>query len=108
MRHWIQPSTHPIRTVRYSWANMTTPTDKAKPVPPEITHRKRRRKIPLACEPCRERKSRCDGAKPICSGCHRRSLKLEDCVYTLDNARTASKDEWVFCGWYICISLTAQ
>ncbi|KAH6847611.1 fungal-specific transcription factor domain-containing protein [Chaetomium sp. MPI-CAGE-AT-0009] len=55
----------------------------------------RRRKIPLACEPCRERKSRCDGAKPICSTCQRRSLPLHLCVYTLDNARTASNEAYI-------------
>ncbi|KAK3391371.1 fungal-specific transcription factor domain-containing protein [Sordaria brevicollis] len=55
----------------------------------------RRRKIPLACEPCRERKSRCDGGKPICSTCERRSLPLEQCIYTIENARTASNDEYV-------------
>jgi hypothetical protein len=65
-------------------------------MPPERrSERQRRRKIPLACEPCRERKSRCDGAKPICSTCQRRSLPLHHCIYTLDNARTASNEEWV-------------
>ena len=53
---------------------------------------RRRSKIPLACEPCRERKSRCDGAKPICSTCQRRSLPLHHCIYTLENARTASNE----------------
>lgn len=67
----------------------------AKPAPSDAARRKRRRKIPLACEPCRERKSRCDGGKPICSGCQRRSLQLEDCVYSLDNARSASNDEYI-------------
>lgn len=57
--------------------------------------KQKRRKISLACEPCRERKSRCDGVKPICSTCRRRSLGLERCVYKLENARTASTDEYV-------------
>jgi hypothetical protein len=64
-------------------------------VPQGIKERQRRRKISLACEPCRERKSRCDGGKPICSTCQRRSLGLERCVYKLENARTASTDEYV-------------
>ncbi|CAI7671550.1 unnamed protein product [Penicillium pancosmium] len=34
----------------------------------------RRRKIALACEPCRERKSRCDGGKPTL---HQRIRELE-------------------------------
>ncbi|KAK5998854.1 Asg1-like protein [Cladobotryum mycophilum] len=64
-------------------------------MPPAGQERIRRRKISLACEPCRERKSRCDGVKPICSTCQRRSLGLERCVYKLDNARTASTDEYI-------------
>lgn len=51
-----------------------------------------RRKIALACEPCRERKSRCDGGKPICASCRRRSFTLEQCIYKADNARTESND----------------
>ncbi|GAM36066.1 cytochrome P450 [Talaromyces pinophilus] len=47
-----------------------------------------RRKVPLACDPCRERKSRCDGKMPICAACERRSLPLEQCVYSSDNARS--------------------
>ncbi|KAK4235885.1 fungal-specific transcription factor domain-containing protein [Achaetomium macrosporum] len=61
----------------------------------ERVEQRRRRKIPLACEPCRERKSRCDGGKPICSTCQRRSLPLHYCVYTLENARTASNEEYI-------------
>ncbi|TVY67814.1 Nitrogen assimilation transcription factor nirA [Fusarium oxysporum f. sp. cubense] len=33
---------------------------------------RQRKAITLACEPCRQRKSRCDGAKPRCSHCIRR------------------------------------
>lgn len=54
----------------------------------------RRRKIPLACEPCRERKSRCDGEKPICAACARRRLPIHRCVYTAENARSASSNEF--------------
>lgn len=56
-----------------------------------------RRKIALACEPCRERKSRCDGGKPICASCRRRSFTLEQCIYKADNARTESNDTCVRC-----------
>lgn len=52
-----------------------------------------RRKIALACEPCREKKTRCDGGKPICGPCERRSYALERCVYKAENARSASTDE---------------
>ncbi|KAI1044750.1 hypothetical protein LB505_013535 [Fusarium chuoi] len=41
--------------------------------PPLVPNLARRRKaITLACEPCRQRKSRCDGAKPRCLQCIRR------------------------------------
>ncbi|KAK1639089.1 fungal-specific transcription factor domain-containing protein [Colletotrichum phormii] len=63
-------------------------------MPPGRQERQRRRKITLACEPCRERKARCDGGKPICSTCQRRSLNLEHCVYTVNNARTACSDDY--------------
>ncbi|KAJ9137102.1 Fungal specific transcription factor domain containing protein [Pleurostoma richardsiae] len=60
----------------------------------ENRERQRRRKITLACEPCRERKSRCDGRKPICSTCEHRSLGLEQCIYKAGNARTACSDDY--------------
>ncbi|GKT55389.1 fungal specific transcription factor [Colletotrichum tofieldiae] len=63
-------------------------------MPPDRQERQRRRKIALACEPCRERKARCDGGKPICSTCQRRSLDLEQCVYKTGNARTACSDDY--------------
>ncbi|KAJ5555996.1 hypothetical protein N7513_003638 [Penicillium frequentans] len=55
----------------------------------------RRRKIALACEPCRERKSRCDGHKPMCSSCVRRALPLSRCVYKVENLRSACGYEYV-------------
>ncbi|EHK21930.1 uncharacterized protein TRIVIDRAFT_151548 [Trichoderma virens Gv29-8] len=48
-----------------------------------------------SCEPCRDRKSRCDGGTPICSGCQRRGLALDLCVYKVDNARTASNEAYI-------------
>ncbi|RMJ17087.1 hypothetical protein CDV36_003274 [Fusarium kuroshium] len=61
---------------------------------PEHEPRQRRRKVTLACEPCRERKARCDGVKPLCSTCRRRSLGIEQCVYKVGNARTACSDDY--------------
>ncbi|KAL4894870.1 fungal-specific transcription factor domain-containing protein [Aspergillus ambiguus] len=56
----------------------------------------RRRKIALACEPCRRRKARCDGQKPICSACKARKLNISECLYkTSENARSASNDEYL-------------
>ncbi|KAJ5503019.1 hypothetical protein N7463_005893 [Penicillium fimorum] len=66
-------------------------------MPPKggITKEPRRRKIALACESCREKKVRCDGIKPICGPCARRSYTVDQCVYKLDNARSASNDEYL-------------
>ncbi|PWY94665.1 hypothetical protein BO94DRAFT_531601 [Aspergillus sclerotioniger CBS 115572] len=46
-------------------------------------HRKRR-KIALACTPCRARKIRCDGVEPTCGPCKRRETS---CSYPGENAR---------------------
>lgn len=53
------------------------------------------RKIPLACEPCREKKVRCNGEKPICGPCARRSYSIDRCVYKIENARSASNDAYL-------------
>ncbi|KAI5922135.1 hypothetical protein F4810DRAFT_296740 [Camillea tinctor] len=37
-----------------------------------------RRRIAIACEPCRQGKRKCDGSRPICNLCRRRS---KHCVY---------------------------
>ncbi|KAJ6172659.1 hypothetical protein N7470_001726, partial [Penicillium chermesinum] len=54
-----------------------------------------RRKIALACDSCREKKVRCDGVKPICGPCSRRSYKIDRCVYKIENARSASNDAYL-------------
>ncbi|KAJ5707300.1 Transcription factor [Penicillium malachiteum] len=54
-----------------------------------------RRKIALACETCREKKVRCDGEKPICGPCSRRSYPIDRCVYKIENARSASNDAYL-------------
>ncbi|GAQ36257.1 transcription factor [Aspergillus tubingensis] len=54
-----------------------------------------RRKVALACDPCREKKIRCDGGKPICGSCDRKSYGIAQCSYSMDNPRTASQDEYI-------------
>ncbi|RAL05416.1 uncharacterized protein BO80DRAFT_397962 [Aspergillus ibericus CBS 121593] len=54
-----------------------------------------RRKVALACDACREKKIRCDGEKPICGSCLRRSHGIAQCVYSMENPRTASQDEYI-------------
>ncbi|KAH8697701.1 putative fungal-specific transcription factor [Talaromyces proteolyticus] len=53
-----------------------------------------RRKVALACDSCREKKTRCDGIKPICGPCVRRSYRIDQCVYNAENARSASRGEY--------------
>lgn len=42
--------------------------------------RTRRQKIHLACRNCRDRKTRCDGRRPVCAACERRDV-ASTCVY---------------------------
>ncbi|KAF2788531.1 hypothetical protein K505DRAFT_255310 [Melanomma pulvis-pyrius CBS 109.77] len=51
--------------------------------PDADAHRKRRRTA-LACEECRERKRKCDGIKPVCGACARRSAGC--CVWNGDRS----------------------
>ncbi|KAF9877422.1 transcriptional regulatory protein [Colletotrichum karsti] len=41
---------------------------------------RKRRKTQLACNPCRTRKSGCDGVRPVCSTCKSRGLQ-QQCAY---------------------------
>ncbi|TQB69102.1 hypothetical protein MPDQ_002360 [Monascus purpureus] len=54
-----------------------------------------RRKVILACERCREKKIRCDGANPICSHCRRPGYGIDRCIHRTDSARTAISDEYL-------------
>ncbi|KAJ6482280.1 hypothetical protein C8R47DRAFT_1217936 [Mycena vitilis] len=42
-----------------------------------------------ACVNCRRRKTKCDGAKPMCGPCSRYSVAFGDCEYTEDGLSTA-------------------
>ncbi|KAL6699119.1 fungal-specific transcription factor domain-containing protein [Trichoderma pleuroticola] len=60
-----------------------------------ISHNKRRR-VALACDSCRERKVRCDGAKPVCGPCQARN-RQSLCLYHLlgDNGKEGSERAYV-------------
>jgi hypothetical protein len=58
--------------------------------PPESDPNQRsakRRKLQIACTQCRDRKTRCDGARPVCSTCDRRG-KAAACAYEQDELPT--------------------
>ncbi|KAH7310824.1 fungal-specific transcription factor domain-containing protein [Stachybotrys elegans] len=57
----------------------------------------KRRRVALACDLCRERKIRCDGAKPICKQCEKRGDDPLRCVYTIvpQSAKQISEQEYI-------------
>jgi hypothetical protein len=61
-------------------AGATTVSDSGLSEEHESPPQRKRRKIALACGPCRERKIRCDGTKPVCLTCEKRRTK-DKCVY---------------------------
>ncbi|KAM0350165.1 hypothetical protein ACHAPU_003330 [Fusarium lateritium] len=48
------------------------------PVHPSAPLARKRAPVPIACDACRQRKTRCNGGKPQCSACRARKL---ECVY---------------------------
>lgn len=51
------------------------------PDQPLTTQGKPRTRVYVACVQCRTRKIRCDGAKPVCHNCQRRSDANDTCTY---------------------------
>lgn len=56
---------------------------------------KKRKRVALACDLCRERKIRCDGVKPICKPCEKRGEPPLRCLYTVvpQSARQISEQQ---------------
>ncbi|KAJ3165908.1 hypothetical protein HDU88_003783 [Geranomyces variabilis] len=54
------------------------PASASRPIAKPNTRRK-------ACEPCRAKKLRCDGARPVCTTCNRSSQTAALCLYYVDN-----------------------
>ncbi|EED16213.1 C6 transcription factor, putative [Talaromyces stipitatus ATCC 10500] len=50
----------------------------------------KRRKTRLACDECRIKKIKCDGAKPLCAACMKKGWPQEKCVYN-----DADRKDWV-------------
>ncbi|KAL0961295.1 hypothetical protein HGRIS_006254 [Hohenbuehelia grisea] len=51
------------------------------PDQPPTTQGKARARVYVACLQCRQRKIRCDGAKPVCHNCNRRPAGGPECSY---------------------------
>ncbi|KAM0277681.1 hypothetical protein ACHAQH_005624 [Verticillium albo-atrum] len=57
----------------------------------------KRKRVALACDLCRERKIRCDGAKPLCKPCDKRGESSTRCTYTVvaGTAKQLSEQEYI-------------
>ncbi|KIW04384.1 uncharacterized protein PV09_04668 [Verruconis gallopava] len=52
----------------------------------------KRRRVDVACNACRQRKSRCDGVRPVCSACSRLSLQcMFEQITPPESGKTAEK-----------------
>lgn len=67
------------------------------PVPSETLEaqpqRKKRQKIAVACDLCRLRKVKCDGARPVCAGCAKKD-RGQTCTYSEDNQKVKYVGQW--------------
>ncbi|KAK4199005.1 putative transcriptional activator [Triangularia verruculosa] len=79
----------PLTSVSKRGRSNASGTDNSGPAPKRPAVRKR---APLACEECRTRKRRCDGALPYCSGCKKR---LSRCVYLADIQEKAWQNDMI-------------
>src|SRR4051812_10272856 len=52
------------------------------PNKPKTAYPKRGKITVVACEPCRKRKTKCDGTRPVCMTCQARSGR---CHYDMEN-----------------------
>lgn len=57
--------------------------------------RKRRRKVAQACDPCRVRKTGCDGVRPVCGECSHRPAQPERCSYKPTAHTNFNQDQYV-------------
>ncbi|ETS80716.1 hypothetical protein PFICI_08245 [Pestalotiopsis fici W106-1] len=59
----------------------------------------KRRRIALACGSCRDRKTRCDGQKPVCGPCTKRGNADSECAYAVlaGSAKRQSEQEYISC-----------
>lgn len=79
-----------------------SPASSVRPLPPiPVPARKpqarpsKRQKISLACHECRLRKTKCDGARPICGSCAKKKLSPEACHYEPERGRRGVKSQYV-------------
>ncbi|RPD56159.1 hypothetical protein L227DRAFT_508824 [Lentinus tigrinus ALCF2SS1-6] len=57
------------------------------PTQPLTAQGKPRARVYVACDQCRIRKTRCDGAKPVCFNCRKRPPEVGECSYEVQPKR---------------------
>ncbi|KAG4433832.1 hypothetical protein IFR05_010680 [Cadophora sp. M221] len=60
-------------------------------------HPRKRRRVALACERCRDRKIKCDGVRPTCSSCRQRHQSQDNvpCTYQGDGLKLATERQYI-------------
>nr|BCA90180.1 hypothetical protein PC_1229 [Pleurotus citrinopileatus] len=89
------PTDHISRIPPASKSKKRRPKPKIELAPdqPPTTQGKPRARVYVACVQCRQRKTRCDGAKPICHNCSRREDGGIDCSYDAQPKRRGPDKE---------------
>ncbi|KAF8630832.1 hypothetical protein AX17_005191 [Amanita inopinata Kibby_2008] len=77
---WNAVTKDSLLPVKHRKPRRVKPRIELAPDQPPTTQGKPRARVYVACVQCRTRKIRCDGAKPVCHNCCRRSHNAE-CVY---------------------------
>ncbi|KAF5338925.1 hypothetical protein D9611_008729 [Ephemerocybe angulata] len=78
----LSPASHPLPELpKTRKARREKPKIALAPDQPPTTQGKPRARVYVACVQCRTRKIRCDGAKPTCHNCGRRSAGSNECSY---------------------------
>lgn len=57
------------------------------------TRPSKRQKVSLACQECRDRKTKCDGARPICGTCAKKKRRESECVYEPERGRRGAHNQ---------------
>ncbi|KIX03970.1 uncharacterized protein Z518_07523 [Rhinocladiella mackenziei CBS 650.93] len=83
------------RSEHRNWEDSSWPRQKSLEVGNGQDQPRKRRKIALACDQCRIRKSRCDGIKPVCGECSQRGNRPDPCRYKTPSQKDPAQDEQI-------------
>ncbi|OJJ01950.1 hypothetical protein ASPVEDRAFT_41488 [Aspergillus versicolor CBS 583.65] len=55
---------------------------------------KRQKKTLLACVPCRTKKIKCDGLRPVCGACSKNRRTESECIWKRINGKEATVPQY--------------